>query len=376
MNIQGSPDPVVTLINKLSSGQDIRVNIQTETDNILIKDSKKSLIQSLEAQGNPLESNTPTFEKIFTLFLNRRSPNFPSQKQKYLIEKMRNVPIYTVVNGNNEIIMASPRSVKGDKSFAWLQEKYNEIFKWTHDEGPVTIALFFMNMENAESYMHEICRKEPKESEVLGLKIKSIGLDKFYHFNRTSPPKVQAKLIADLNEIDTVLNQCIGKFFCSINPKQRYSSTWFQGNPVYIIRLTQSNGKKLLSQYNFYTNSEKKIVFFSKNDALRAWKVFNTKHPEYNMGKNPNLEIYNFESLVNDLENNDTNDLVDLFLVPPYESYQTSKKILESNAISKYTGLELYTYHAKLKLKNFQRFYKGLVWLLTSDTLPSEENSW
>ena len=35
MNLQGNLDPVTTLINKLSSGQELRVKIQTETDNIL-----------------------------------------------------------------------------------------------------------------------------------------------------------------------------------------------------------------------------------------------------------------------------------------------------------------------------------------------------
>ena len=28
------------------------------------------------------------------------------------------------------------------------------------------------------------------------------------------------------------------------------------------------------------------------------------------------------------------------------------------------------------KIKSLQRFYKGMIWLVTSDTLPSEENSW
>ena len=28
------------------------------------------------------------------------------------------------------------------------------------------------------------------------------------------------------------------------------------------------------------------------------------------------------------------------------------------------------------KVKSAQRFYKGVIWLVTSDTLPSEENSW
>ena len=57
-------------------------------------------------------------------------------------------------------------------------------------------------------------------------------------------------------------------------------------------------------------------------------------------------------------------------IIPP-SSYMQSKV---SN--SQTYGIKEIIFKTKLKLKECQRFYKGLIWLFTSDTLPSEENSW
>jgi hypothetical protein len=376
MNLQGSTDPVTLLINKLSSGQDLTVKIQRDTDGVILENNKKLMPQPLRIDLSSKVVSFPKIQKICTLFSNKRSPQFPTEGQKYILEKLKQIPIYTVVNGNNEMIMASPRKSVQETSLDWLRDKYTEIFSWTHDEGPITVGLFFMNKQDAESYLHEICKKETRESEILGLKIKTIGLDVFYRFNRTSPPKVQSKLIADLQEIEFVLSKYMSKFFCNINPKQKYSKNWFQGNPIYILKLTKSNSKKLITQYQFHNQSEKKIVFFSREDAIRAWNVYSAKHPELHLPSEPNLELYNLENFLNDLEISNKDNMLDLVLVPPYNSYISFKsKTVEQDKPS-YSYIEKQSYNAKLQLKNIQRFYKGLVWLLTSDTLPSEENSW
>ena len=96
-------------------------------------------------------------------------------------------------------------------------------------------------------------------------------------------------------------------------------------------------------------------------------------HSELN--KNPTIEIYNLESLLLDIEINPEKTM-DTIFVPPYDSYLewTSDKkdlpIVDSNI------LKDSIFKLQLNLKNLHRFYKGIIWLFTSDTLPSEENSW
>jgi hypothetical protein len=375
INLKNFEDPIPTFIEKLSSPEELKIRIQTNNDNTFIQSGKRVNSLTISHDWNKENLNLPKLQKALTLLSNKRSPNFPTNEQKNLLSKLRFIPTYTVVNKNNEIITASPRDYKTSYSLKWLREKSNELFFWAHDEGSVSINLFFMNKEDAASYLHEICKKEPKESENLGLKIKSVGLDVFYRLNRTSPPKTQSRLVADLSEVDQLLTSYIGKDKCRVHPKQKYSNSWFQGNPIYTMKLQKNPLRKTLSEYFFQNSSEKKIIFFNKEDAVKAWKIFLSKKMYFELNKNPAIEIYNLESLLLDIENN-AEKTMDTIFVPPYDSYvewTLAKKHLppiESNI------LKDSIFKFQLNLKNLHRFYRGIIWLFTSDTLPSEENSW
>ena len=375
INLKNFEDPIPTFIEKLSSPEELKIRIQTNNDNTFIQSGKRVNSLTISHDWNKENLNLPKLQKALTLLSNKRSPNFPTNEQKNLLSKLRFIPTYTVVNKNNEIITSSPRDYKTSYSLKWLREKSNELFFWSHDEGSVSINLFFMNKEDAASYLHEICKKEPKESENLGLKIKSVGLDVFYRLNRTSPPKTQSRLVADLSEVDQLLTSYIGKDKCRVHPKQKYSNSWFQGNPIYTMKLQKNPLRKTLSEYFFQNSSEKKIIFFNKEDAVKAWKIFLSKKMYFELNKNPAIEIYNLESLLLDIENN-AEKTMDTIFVPPYDSYvewTLAKKHLppiESNI------LKDSIFKFQLNLKNLHRFYRGIIWLFTSDTLPSEENSW
>jgi hypothetical protein len=194
--LQGIKDPIPLLIEKLSSGKDIIVKLSTEDDTLILNNSKKNIAIQIKADFEQKEFKLPTPGRILQVFSNKRCRNFPTREQKHLLEKLKFIPVYTVVNKKNEIVTASPRESKESNSLDWFQNKYNELFFWTGDNGSISLSLFFMNKEDAATYLHEICKKEPKESEILGLSIKTVGLDVFYRFNRTSAPKTQTRLIA------------------------------------------------------------------------------------------------------------------------------------------------------------------------------------
>lgn len=375
IDLKSFEDPIPTFIEKLSSTEDLKIRIQTNNDNTFIQTGKK--VQSLTILDNWTKENfrLPKIQKALTLLSNKRSPNFPTNEQKNLLSKLKFIPVYTVVNNNNEIITASPRDYRSSYSLKWLQEKSNELFFWSHDEGSVSINLFFMNKEDAASYLHEICKKEPRESENLGLKIKSVGLDVFYKLNRTSPPKTQTRLVADLSEVDLLLTNYICKNNCTVHPKQKYSKHWFQGNPIYTMKLQKNPLRKTLSEYSFQNSSEKKIIFFNKEDAMKAWTIFLSKKIYLELHRDPTIEIYNLESLLLDIENN-PEKTIDTIFVPPYDSYLELKGDKKDVPLTDNNIIKNSIFKFQLSLKNLHRFYKGILWLFTSDTLPSEENSW
>ncbi len=372
---QIAKDPVPILIEKLSFEDDIVVKIQSNYDNLNFEEQKKNSIQlnsNINENQNPI-LNFPNFSRIF---LNKRSPSFPNQEQKYVLNKLKHIPCYTLVNDKNEIVMASPRIHKEYNSLEWLYSKYCELFLWSGDKGSVSLSLFFMNREDAATYLQEICKKEPKESEIRGLKIKTTGLDVFYKFNRTSPPKNQTRLVCDLQEIELLLKNYIKDSSNSINSKQKYSTDWFQGTPIYTFKTFVNPKEKELLTYSSAIKNGKKLIFFRKEDANKAWKSYLSRTNQNYLKKTPNLEIYNLESLLLDLENNAANSILETILIPP-SAFNKSNNFSEIESFQNTThNFNKHLFKTKLKLKEFQRFYKGLIWLFTSDTLPSEENSW
>ena len=234
-------------------------------------------------------------------------------------------------------------------------------FIWENDEGPITVGLFFSDREDAESYLHEVCLKDPRGAQNLGLSVRTTGLDTFYYLNRTSNPKVQLRMISNLEELDLLLRINIKKNLSLVNPKQKYGKNWFKGTPIYILRTDQLNNRE-----------NTKCIFFSRKDVDKVLEIY--KNKKLNT-KQTTIEIYNLENYLLDLEKTSPETIKKTKFFPPYSSYkQINEYSIEDNPeLQKSKSMKRMVNE---KLKSAQRFYKGVIWLVTSDTLPSEENSW
>lgn len=283
-------DPLSKLIKWLNTDRGVGIKIKSEED-ILIEDflpANNSQIIQLNLDNN--KKDDP--KELSLLRSNRRSPHFPTEQQKAILTELKKVPIYTVVNGNDEIILASPREDTNKSSVQWFYDQYYNWFIWKEDHGPITVGLFFSNKQDAESYLHEICLKDPRGAQNLGLSVKTTALDTFYYLNRTSNPRVQVRMISDLQELDELLRIHINKHFSLIHPKQKYGKNWFKGTPIYILRTDDINENK--------ESGNKKLIFFSKKDIEKVLEVYkNNKKANIN---EPNIEIYNLENYLLDLE--------------------------------------------------------------------------
>jgi hypothetical protein len=370
-NIQ-TQDPLSKLIKCLNTEKRAAIKIKSEED-ILIDDflytNNSSIIQLNLAHQENVHKNKD--KDNFTVFkTSRRNPNFPTEIQKIILTQLKKVIVYTVVNGNNEIILASPREENNNNSFQWFSDLYYNWFIWKEDEGPINIGLFFLNKEEADSYLHEICLKDPRGAQNIGLNIKSTGLDTFYHLNRTSNPKTQVRLITDLKELDLLLNIHINKNMNIINPKQKYGKNWFKGTPIYILRINDFIKNQNEQKEN---KIHKKLIFFNKNDINEVLLTGNNKK---NLDfKEPNIEIYNLENYLLDLEKSSTEIVKSAKFVPPYLSYLKMGNEISNDNEENITNDQIKKNLTK-KMKSVERFCKGVIWLVTSDTLPTEENSW
>ena len=356
-------DPLSKLIKWLNTDRGVGIKIKSE-EYILIEDflpANNSQIIQLNLDNN--KKDDP--KELSLLRSNRRSPNFPTEQQKAILTELKKVPIYTVVNGNDEIILASPREDTNKSSVQWFYDQYYNWFIWKEDHGPITVGLFFSNKQDAESYLHEICLKDPRGAQNLGLSVKTTALDTFYYLNRTSNPRVQVRMISDLQELDELLRIHINKHFSLIHPKQKYGKNWFKGTPIYILRTDDINENK--------ESGNKKLIFFSKKDIEKVLEVYkNNKKANIN---EPNIEIYNLENYLLDLEKSSLSAIKKSSFFPPYKSYKTISEDLEYRNSESSENKKIKKIFVE-KMKSAQRFCKGVIWLVTSDTLPSEENSW
>jgi len=362
-------DPLSKLIKWLDTERRVGIKIRNEEE-ILIEDflyteSNKIIQLNLDEDRNNIGKQISFFKT------NKRNPTFPTEKQKTILSGLKRIPVYTVVNGNNEIILASPREEINRSSLQWFYNQYHEWFFWDKDEGPVTIGLFFFHKQDAESYLHEISLKDARGAQNSGLSIKSTGLDTFYYLNRTSDPKIQIRIIGDLEELDILLKINLKKNRSFVNPKQKYGSNWFKGTPIYILRTNNS----LVNKREDHGINEQ-LVFFSKEDIEKVLEISNNNNNNKESTiEEPIIEIYNLENYLLDLEKSSYEMVQKIRFFPMYTLYQKigdNPKIHDKDL----TGNKKIKKILIEKVKSTQRFCKGVIWLVTSDTLPSEENSW
>ena len=376
-------DPVVKLLEDIRTRK-TKVTIPSSEDVIpsLWNDRtiRKSIFTEVNISDNSLGLEKPV--RIPKIFQNHRSPEFPTAQQKLILNRLSKVPVYVVVTENQEMVMATPREDQEENFFDWLYTKYYNWFVWSEDNGPISIALFFLNKEDANLYLQEIGKKDPKCAEKTNLHIHLTSLDTFYKLNRTSSPGTQAKLIADLEEIYNVVFDYIPKKLHEVNPKQKYNKTTYQGNPVYILKPTvaRKGSTKTLIDYKITdrsNNSYTRNVFFKLEDAYMAWDKFCESNHSAKLPLTPNIEIYNLESYLLDLENSDLETVKENYFVTPQTSFQDLKE--ELSIASNQTELSLTKKLEKfiaIKSKKLLQLYKGMLWVFTSDTLPTEDNAW
>lgn len=358
---------LINFVEKLSSRKGVTATFSNRRDIQAEEFGKSRIIDikdtnydwSLKDCSFPKLSNNSESES-FDIF-QRRSKNFPTTQQKKIIKALSGIPVYTVVNGYNELVISTSRSEKEGNLVDWLHEKYYNIFKWNKDLGPIKLAPFFFNKEDAEMYMHEVFRQDPKHAEEIGVEVRAISLDSYYVMNRTSPPKLQARVIADLSEMELLCSKNLKSSRFSLHSKQAYGKNWFQGTPIYRLKLSTND----LVYKSTTPKKEVEIIFFKLSDVDEFWKKLRENQNGINNEKTiknqfPVIQIYNLESYLLDVEA--TEDNVIFYCLG---GDQTNH---EQDSIYRDSG--------GLNLGSIKRFLKGVYWLLTSDVLPTEKNDW
>ena len=315
-----------------------------------------------------------SFPKTFPNFiLNKREPNFPNRSQELLIKKLRNnqLPVFTITNNFNQIIIAEPSDeLMNNKNFLdKMYQWYDDNFLWQKDNKPVYESLFFVNPEDALEYKNYVKYKHSQNNGRNSLKIFASSFDFYYGLVRTSPPRVQFRLIPDLKEVGKLIYKYQFNKNIVFHKNQKKGCDYFQGQPIYLIQpiLVKNKHTKKIEELNYYyelnqdmKKQKYKAIFTNYKVLLIAWRKFVKQNPDYILPKQPRILVHNLEDFLKLYEQNDDIIKSNILFIPNQESY----KFIKRNNVNKSR------YHVyKIFLSNLlslKTISQRIIWSLTS----------
>ena len=137
--------------------------------------------------------------------------NFYTKQTKPIQKALENIPVYTVLNGRGEIVLANSfnGTNKDEGKKLNLQESfYNFCGDFsTKSKKNYNLGLFFMDRKGAEMYLTEIAKSDISGTKTLGLSINCISLDSAYQITREyCSPNIDFRFVPKLDEVYNLLN--------------------------------------------------------------------------------------------------------------------------------------------------------------------------
>lgn len=320
---------------------------------------QSSLLYDIGNSKSSLSSVQYLWGKTLQLqFLKMSSVLYNSEYQKN-IKKLQNIinnnidlnhlPLFTISNHLGQMIISEPPTEfnvsKYVKSYISTMHQNNNIYH----------GFFFTNYEDAQEYMLYIQRYYNLDNKKL--KIFTCNFSTFYKIMNKFDREIYFRLIPDLQEVGELIKKYRYYSNVSFHASQKYSKTYFQGQPLYFIK----NGKNEVS----YSLSKKEqsqkynLIFTNYSEALQVCNKLQNQVPNSQYHK-PHLIVYNLEHFIKDQlsSNNITKD--SFLVVPSKKSYMFTKQHqLKKSSESAYnTCIETISY---IKL-----WSKRIFWSLTS----------
>ena len=187
----------------------------------------------------------------------RTTQFYSSGATKKLREAIQNVPVYVILNGNAEIILAKQTNLYETTVTDNLLQKFAYTVCGNFDsrfDQNNPIGLLFMQRTDAETYLKEIAKEDPNGTKLMGLSIHCLGLDYAYQLTHQYPAKVDFRFVPNLNEVKILLNKYIGKSDMIVENDQQQLR--FRRRTVDILPFFGGIGKQFSPFFSFLSKNE------------------------------------------------------------------------------------------------------------------------
>nr|YP_010198370.1 hypothetical protein LK148_pgp140 [Gracilaria pachydermatica]UAD86786.1 hypothetical protein [Gracilaria pachydermatica] len=308
---------------------------------------------------------------IFSLF-NQDSVSL-NKNELTFINHLQNqpLPLFTITNNLNQIILAdSSEKNTGnlnvvDKIYKWYCGK----FMTNYRELPLYYGLFFVHPTDAIEYANYIKSQHNTSNKTNQFTLFSSNLSTYYKLNRINIKNLQFRLIPDLEEISRLLYRYKHYRNLKFYKYQKYSKSFFQGQPIYMIEpffaYNRKTNKMQLLNYYYKPNIDDNIIeyraiFTNYETMLRAWCQFRRTKTDYKIPSKPKVFVYNLEDFIRTHEYNHEIKTRNILFIPSKKSYNFIKHyrfVKNKNKIQRIFSN---------KFLGFKILSQRIIWSLTS----------
>jgi|MDSW01.1.fsa_nt_gb hypothetical protein len=207
--------------------------------------------------------------------------SFYSKKTKVIQKAVETVPVYTVLNGRGEIVLANSfNKVSTTTNSPLLNERLNDFCGDVGNQAlkSYRLGLFFFDRETAELYVKEIAKSDLDGVKTLGLTIHCISLDSAYRIAREQHSNIDFRFIPNFDEVQNITETWasdkniivedkqqqlrfrrrsvpvmtwLGKLGNCVTPFNSFlhASEYYKGVPIYIVQLRNTPRDTLTERY-------------------------------------------------------------------------------------------------------------------------------
>ena len=154
-----------------------------------------------------------TFSDYINGYLDKLyTSKFYEKGTKELQKAVANIPVFVILNGNNEIVLNNPGNVLGSKNIKSYTKELLYDFCGAFDpqvEKRQQLGLFFFDRSDAETYLKEVAKADIDTTQLLGVSLHCISLDSAYQITREHHPGIDFRFVPNMSETKNLLTKHI-----------------------------------------------------------------------------------------------------------------------------------------------------------------------
>ena len=154
-----------------------------------------------------------TFSDYINGYLDKLyTSKFYEKGKKELQKAVANIPVFVILNGNNEIVLNNPGNVLGSKNIKSYTKELLYDFCGAFDpqvEKRQQLGLFFFDRADAETYLKEVAKADIDTTQLLGVSLHCISLDSAYQITREHHPGIDFRFVPNMSETKNLLTKHI-----------------------------------------------------------------------------------------------------------------------------------------------------------------------